>query len=98
MLEYNLSIGCFVTSEDDLLNTIKKMNIQTEKLDLIEWISGLNDSTIIHKQRQIKEDYSQSADWWKHLNKEEKESIDCGLKDFEEANIHSHKESCKLYE
>ncbi len=74
------------------------MNIQTEKLDLIEWISRLNDSSIIHKLRQIKEDYSQSADWWKHLNKEEKESIDRGLKDFEEGKIHSHEEARKLYE
>jgi len=39
------------------------MNNQTEKLDLIEWISKLNDNSIINKLRQIKEDYSNSKDW-----------------------------------
>ncbi len=36
------------------------MNIQTAKLDLIEWISRLNDSSVIEKLRQLKEDYSNS--------------------------------------
>ncbi len=74
------------------------MNIQTEKLELIEWISRLNDSSIIHKLRQIKEDYSQSEDWWEHLSKEEKASIDRGLKDIDEGRIHSYDEVRKLYE
>jgi hypothetical protein len=38
------------------------MNIQTEKLDLIEWISRLNDASIIDKLRIIKNDYSNSKD------------------------------------
>ena len=45
------------------------MNIQTEKLDLIEWISKLNDTSIINRLRQIKEDYSTSKDWWDALKK-----------------------------
>jgi hypothetical protein len=36
------------------------MNIQTAKLDLIEWISTLNDSSVIEILRQLKEDYSNS--------------------------------------
>lgn len=74
------------------------MNIQTEKLALIEWISKLNDNLIIDKLRKIKEDYSQSKDWWDTLNQEEIESINRGLKDFEEGNIHSHDTVRKIYE
>ncbi len=74
------------------------MNIQTEKLDLIEWISKLNDNSIIDKLRQIKEDYSKSKDWWNALHQEEIESINQGLKDFEEGRTHSHDTAYKIYE
>ena len=47
------------------------MNIQTEKLNLIEWISRLNDMSVIDKLKGIKDDYSKSKDWWDTLNKEE---------------------------
>jgi predicted transcriptional regulator len=74
------------------------MNIQTEKLDLIEWISRLNDTSIIDKLRIIKSDYSKSKDWWDTLNKEEIDSINRGLKDFEEGRVHSHDSAQKIYE
>jgi hypothetical protein len=74
------------------------MNIQTEKLNLIEWISRLNDMSVIDKLKEIKDDYSKSKDWWDTLNKEEIESIKRGLKDFEEGKIHSHETARKIYE
>lgn len=74
------------------------MNILTEKLSLIEWISRLNDTSIIEKLREIKDDYSKSRDWWDTLKKEELESINRGLKDFEEGRIHSHETAHKVYE
>jgi hypothetical protein len=74
------------------------MNIQTEKLDLIEWISRLNDSSVIGKLLQIKEDYSKSKDWWDTLEKEEIKSINRGLNDFEEGRVHSHDTARKIYE
>lgn len=74
------------------------MNIQTEKLDLIEWITKLNDSGIIERLRKIKEDYSKSKDWWDTLKKEEIDSINKGLLDFEEGRIHSHETARKIYD
>ena len=74
------------------------MNIQTEKLGLIEWISKLNDTSIIEKLRSIKEDYSRSKDWWDSLNKEELESIERGLKDLKDGKVHSHETARKVYE
>ena len=75
-----------------------KMNIQTEKLGLIEWISKLNDTSIIEKLKLIKEDYSRSRDWWDSLNKEELDSIERGLKDLKEGKVHSHETARKVYE
>jgi predicted transcriptional regulator len=74
------------------------MNIQTEKLDLIEWISKLNDTLMIDKLRELKDDYSKSKDWQDTLKKEEIDSINRGLKDFEEGRTHSHDTARKVYE
>jgi hypothetical protein len=74
------------------------MNIQTEKLGLIEWISKLNDTSIIEKLKSIKEDYSRSKDWWDSLNREELESIERGLKDLKDGKVHSHETARKVYE
>ena len=74
------------------------MNIQAEKLNLIEWISRLNDTSIIDKLKNIQNDYSKSQDWWDTLNKEELDSINRGLKDFEERRVHSHDSARKIYE
>lgn len=73
------------------------MNIQTEKLDLIEWISRLNDNSIIDKLKQIKDDYSASMDWAERINQEELESINRGLQDFEAGRTHTNEEVRKLY-
>ena len=74
------------------------MNIQTEKLGLIEWISKLNDTAVIKKLKKIKEDYTHSEDWGDSLKKEELESIQRGLKDLEEGRIHTHETARKVYE
>jgi hypothetical protein len=74
------------------------MNIHSEKLDLIEWISKLNDISIIEKIKKIRKNYIQSKDWGDTLNQEEIESIEEGLKDLEEGRVHSHETAKKVYE
>jgi hypothetical protein len=83
-----------------MINFVKNedMNIQAEKLSLIEWLSTLNDTSIIEKLKSIKDDYSKSKDWWDALNKEELESVERGLKDLEDGKIHSHDTARKVYE
>jgi hypothetical protein len=77
---------------------IKNMNIQAEKLDLIEWIAKLNDVSILKKLNELKIKYSNSIDWWDTLEKEEMESIERGLQDLKEGRIHSHETARKIYE
>ena len=74
------------------------MNIQAEKLDLIEWIAKLNDVSILKKLNELKFKYSNSIDWWDTLEKEEMESIERGLQDLKEGRIHSHETARKIYE
>ncbi len=104
----NFSINSFFTfvvikllfGQREMINFVKteNMNIQTEKLGLIEWISKLNDTSIIERLKSIKEDYSRSGDWWDSLNKEELDSIDRGLKDLKDGKVHSHDTARKVYE
>jgi predicted transcriptional regulator len=74
------------------------MNIQTEKLELIEWISKLKDTSVIDRLREIKNSHKESEDWWNQLDEEERASIDRGLKDFEEGRTHSHETARNIYE
>ncbi|MBT3424018.1 MAG: hypothetical protein HN431_14540, partial [Bacteroidetes bacterium] len=74
------------------------MNIQTEKLGLIEWIAKLNDSSVIEKIKRIHDDYSKSIDWWDEISTTEKESIERGLTDISEGKVHSHENAKKIYE
>jgi predicted transcriptional regulator len=73
------------------------MNIQTEKLDLIEWISRLNDSSVIESLRAIKEDYTKSKDWYADLNDQELASISRGLKDIEEGRMNPHESAKQIF-
>ena len=74
------------------------MNIQSEKLRIIEWISRIDDISIISKIQKIKEAYSGPEDWIKELSQEEIDSINRGLKDIEEGRVYSHESVRKIYE
>jgi hypothetical protein len=73
------------------------MNIQAEKLKLIEWLAGLNDQTIIERIKLLRETQSTKADWWDELSIAEKEAIDQGLEDAQNGNVTSHEEVRKRY-
>ena len=74
------------------------MNVQAEKLGLIEWIARLNDTVIIKKLMQLHEAYEKKADWWNEISDSERESIEKGLKDIDKGKVHSHDTVRKLYE
>jgi hypothetical protein len=75
------------------------MNIQSEKLGLIEWIARLNDSAVIEKLIRFRKEYdTHESDWWNEISSLEKESIERGLKDIEEGRIVAHEEVKKIYE
>ncbi len=74
------------------------MNIQTEKLELIEWISKLKDTSVIDRLREIKNAHKASDDWWNELDEEERASIERGLKDIKEGRTHPHETARKIYE
>ena len=68
------------------------MNIQSEKDQLIQQITELQDSSVIKKVREFLSKETKNDDWFNSLSSSEKESIKKGLQDLENGNIVSHKE------
>lgn len=74
------------------------MDLETKKLDLIEWIAKLNDEELIAKLSEIQKAHAASLDWSDDLHKEEIASIERGLKDMQEGKVHDHESARKIYE
>ena len=64
------------------------MDLQTKKLDLINWLISLNDNTIINKIYALKKKNRQ--DWYDELSDADKKEIERGLEDLENGNSISH--------
>lgn len=70
------------------------LNIQNKKLELIRWLSTIDDLTIINKIIDIKKEKS---DWWDEISEAEKKLIEEGEKDFEAGRVISHEDFLKSY-
>ncbi|KAA5542869.1 hypothetical protein [Adhaeribacter rhizoryzae] len=74
------------------------MNIQAEKLKLIEWLAGVTDQTVIERIKYLKENQPAEADWWEEITQAEKDAIDQGLDDAQNGKVTAHEEVKKRYE
>lgn len=73
-----------------------ELNIQTRKLELIQWLSNLNDSTILDKITAIRKE--ESKDWWLSISEIEKQSIEKGIEDADNGKLIDHSQVRKIYE
>ncbi len=71
-------------------------DLQNKKIKLIQWLSTLNDQSIIEKIMRLRED--EKSDWWDEISEAEKNSIEKGIKDANEGKVKSHTEIRKSYE
>jgi predicted transcriptional regulator len=74
------------------------MNIQAEKLGLIEWITGIDDNSIIEKLNDIRKQYFIENDWWDEISEDDKKSITKGLSDVAAGRVIPYSEVKKIYE
>lgn len=70
--------------------------MQNKKLELIQWFSTLEDSSIIEKIIELRK--SENKDWWNSISEDEKQSIERGLVDAESGKLNPHSTARKLYE
>ncbi|MCF8371165.1 MAG: hypothetical protein K9H64_06070 [Bacteroidales bacterium] len=71
-------------------------DIQDIKIELIRWLTTLDDTTMLEKVLFLRE--SEKSDWWSEISNSEKESIEQGLKDANSGKLNPHSEARKLYE
>ncbi|MBI1316530.1 hypothetical protein GC167_06680 [bacterium] len=71
------------------------MNLQAEKLGLIQWLAQLTDESVI---AQIKALRDEKGDWWDKITAEEKAEIEEGLLQADKGDVQPHSEIRKKYE
>lgn len=72
------------------------MGKEALKLELIEWLSKLEDEETIEYLKIVKDSSSQN-DWWNDLTDEQKKGVERGLKDADEGKVTPHKDVIKKY-
>ncbi len=73
-----------------------ELNILNQKLELIQWLSTIEDSSIIEKIMDLRKE--ESKNWWNSISESEKESIEKGLNDADAGKLNPHSSARKLYE
>jgi len=71
------------------------MDMQAEKLGLIQWLAQLTDESMIAKLKALR---SEQEDWWGQITAEEKAEIEEGLLQADRGEVKSHSEIRKKYE
>lgn len=75
------------------------MNSYAEKIDIIQWIAGLNDKSVMQQLKKMKENsILKQQDWWLTASVAERKSIERGLIDLENGKVTPHSEVKKKYE
>lgn len=71
------------------------MDIQSEKLRLIQWLAGLNDAKVLSEFIQLKK--AKELDWWDDISLEEREEIETGILQAESGEVSTHSEVMEKY-
>lgn len=71
-------------------------NIQDRKIELIQWLSVMDDVELLEKIADLKE--QNERDWWEGISEAERVSIDRGLADADAGKLKTHSEARSIYE
>jgi len=71
------------------------LNLERTKIELIQWLSTLDDAKTIGKVLKLRE--SERSDWAKSISEEERNSIKRGIEDADNGNLKNHSEARKIY-
>jgi malonyl CoA-acyl carrier protein transacylase len=72
-----------------------EINIQNAKIELIQWLTTLEDSSLIQKILDLRK--NETKDWWNEISESEKESIELGLLDADKGKLNPNSEAKKIY-
>ena len=66
------------------------MGYEAIKLELIEWLTKLEDNETIEYLKIVKDSKSKNNDWWNDLSESKKAGIERGLNDIKKGRTVSH--------
>lgn len=66
------------------------MGHEAIKLELIQWLTKLEDDETLDYLKVVKDSSDTNHDWWNDLSDEQKSGINRGLMDVDSGRIHSH--------
>jgi hypothetical protein len=72
------------------------INLQNKKIELIQWLSTLEDPSLIDKLMKLRK--KEKTDWWNEISTEEKKSIELGITDADNGKLTSHSNVKKIYD
>ena len=72
------------------------MDIQAEKLNLIKWLTDVEEPSVIEQFIALKNEHE--GDWWHEISEEEKAEIDEGLAQADRGEVFSHEEVMAKYQ
>lgn len=73
-----------------------EINLQNKKIELIQWLSTLEDRSLIDKLMKLRK--KEKTDWWNEISTDEQKSIEKGIQDANDAKLTSHSNVKKIYE
>ncbi|MCF8226333.1 MAG: hypothetical protein K9J30_10700 [Bacteroidales bacterium] len=73
------------------------MGLAADKLELIEWLTNLDDNETISYLKIVKNSKESNSDWWDDLTEDQKQAIERGLKDIDAGHVTTHAEVKKKY-
>ena len=66
------------------------MGQEAIKLELIEWLTKLDDDETIDYLKLVKDSNASHEDWWQELSDEQQAGIERGLRDVDSGKVTAH--------
>ncbi len=73
------------------------MGYEVIKLELIEWLTKLQDVTTLKYLKLVKDSRISGHDWWNDLTEDQKKGVERGIKEIKEGKIVAHEDVIKKY-
>jgi hypothetical protein len=73
------------------------MGHEALKLELIEWLTHLDDDDTITYLKIVKDSSEKGGDWWQDLTSDQKRGIERGLRDIDAGKVTPHDQVRKKY-
>lgn len=72
-----------------------EINIQNAKIELIQWLTTLEDTSLIQKIMDLRN--NATKDWWDDVSDTEKKSIQLGISDADNKKLKPNSDAKKIY-